>query len=103
MLINSNAKIYTCPIIYQEILQGIRDDRNFRKTKFYLSALDMVKTDLMTAADYAIDMYRTLRKKGITVRKPQDCLIASYAIIENLSLLHNDHDFDSISTVFALK
>jgi hypothetical protein len=101
-LINRNAKIFICPVIYQEILQGIRDDRDFRKTKYFISALNMVKTNQMTAIDHAVNMYRILRKNGVTIRKPQDCLIASYAIIENLTLLHNDRDFDSISTMFAL-
>jgi hypothetical protein len=38
----------------------------------------MIETDLMDATHYAIDLYRHLRKKGITIRKPVDCLIASY-------------------------
>ncbi|MCL2220255.1 MAG: PIN domain-containing protein [Chitinispirillia bacterium] len=101
-LLNSDAAIFICPAIYQEILHGIRDDRKFRQIKFFISDMEMLKTDLMTVTDHAVNIYRTLRKKGITIRKSQDCLIASYAMIENLALLHNDRDFDSISSVFTL-
>jgi len=57
----------------------------------------------MTVTDCAIDLYRSLRKKGITVRKPYDCLIASYAILEDLFLLHNDSDFKQMENNCKLK
>ncbi|MFC1462937.1 PIN domain-containing protein [Verrucomicrobiota bacterium] len=47
--------------------------------------------------------YRALRKKGVTVRKPVDCMIASVAIEHGLSLLHNDRDFDHIAKYSKLK
>jgi predicted nucleic acid-binding protein len=57
----------------------------------------------MTAADYAVDLYRNLRKKGITIRKPYDCLIASYAILEDVFLLHNDFDFRQMENNCKIK
>jgi predicted nucleic acid-binding protein len=44
----------------------------------------------------AANLYRNLRIKGITIRKPNDCLIASYAIKNNVLLLHDDKDFQFI-------
>jgi predicted nucleic acid-binding protein len=41
------------------------------------------------------DNFRLLRKKGITVRKTIDVLIATFCISKNLPLLHSDKDFDS--------
>ena len=38
--------------------------------------------------------YRTLRHKGITVRKTIDCLIATFVIERGYTLLHSDRDFD---------
>jgi predicted nucleic acid-binding protein len=39
------------------------------------------------------DNYRQLRKKGITIRKTADVIIASFCIENNLPLLFSDKDF----------
>jgi predicted nucleic acid-binding protein len=57
----------------------------------------MIKIDLMDITNYAIGLYRHLRKKGITIKKSVDCLIASYAILEDMYILHNDSDFTQIA------
>jgi predicted nucleic acid-binding protein len=44
-----------------------------------------------------------LRKAGVTIRKSNDCLIAAYAILGDLYLLHKDRDFEEISKQFNLK
>ncbi len=49
------------------------------------------------------EMYRTLRQKGITIRKPVDCMIASTAIEYNIHLLHNDRDFIPIEQHCGLR
>ena len=102
-LIEEDNNICICPIIYQEILQGVRDDKTFTKIKSILQNVTMINTPIMTVADYAIDLYRGLRKKGITIRKPYDCLIASYAILEDIYLLHNDSDFRQMENNCKLK
>ena len=63
----------------------------------------MVDIDVMYATNYAVDLYRQLRKKGITIRKSVDCLIASYAILTDMYLLHNDKDFEYIAKESRLK
>jgi predicted nucleic acid-binding protein len=102
-LIEEDNNICICPIIYQEVLQGIRDDRTFTEIKSILQNVIMISTPIMTVADHAIDLYRSLRKKGITIRKPYDCLIASYAILEDIYLLHNDSDFSQMENNSKLK
>jgi predicted nucleic acid-binding protein len=57
--------------------------------------LGMISQDI--AITSAIN-YRTLRAKGITVRKTIDCLIATFCIENALTLLHTDRDFDSFET-----
>jgi predicted nucleic acid-binding protein len=99
---NDNA-IYLCPVVYQEILQGIRDDKTFERIKFILRQYRMIDMDLMYVTDHAIGLYRYLRKKGITIRKSIDCLIASYAILADMYLLHNDSDFTQIASGSKLK
>jgi predicted nucleic acid-binding protein len=55
------------------------------------------------ATDYAIDLYRQLRKKGKIIRKSVDCLIASYALLNDMYILHNDRDFIEIASGSKLK
>jgi predicted nucleic acid-binding protein len=102
-LIEEENNICICPIIYQEVLQGVRDDKTFTEIKRILQNITMINTPIMTVADHAIDLYRGLRKKGITIRKPYDCLIASYAILEDIYLLHNDSDFTQMVNNSKLK
>ena len=44
-----------------------------------------------------------LRQKGITIRKANDCLIASICIDNNIPLFHNDKDFNNIAKHTSLK
>ena len=101
--INSNDIIYICPTIYQEILQGIRNDNTFEDIKNILQDFNMLKFNIMNLTNLAIEIYRKLRKTGITIRKSNDCLIAAYAILGDLYLLHKDRDFEEISNQFNLK
>ncbi|MDR3049518.1 MAG: PIN domain nuclease [Elusimicrobiota bacterium] len=102
-LIDSGAGICLCPIIYQEILQGIKDDNIFNDVKSILSSYPMLNTDILKITDLSINLYRTLRKQGITIRKSVDVLIAAYAVSENAYLLHKDRDFAQISASSGLK
>ena len=47
--------------------------------------------------------YRLLRRKGITVRKTIDSLIATYCIESEHELLHNDGDFGGYEKHLGLK
>jgi predicted nucleic acid-binding protein len=102
-LIENNKQFYICPVIYQEVLQGIRDDKLFDKIKKILLKRNMVDINIMEVTNKAVDIYRALRKKWITIRKSIDCLIASYAIIGKMYLLHKDTDFAEIAKEFKLK
>ena len=102
-LILNDFPIYLCPIIYQEILQGIREEKVFAQMKTVLQQYRILNLDLMYVTNHAVDLYRHLRKKGITIRKSVDCLIASYAIIANMHILHNDNDFTQIAKESKLK
>ncbi|MBL0381051.1 MAG: PIN domain-containing protein [Desulfofustis sp. PB-SRB1] len=51
----------------------------------------------------AAQLYRTLRKHGVTIRTPVDCLISAVAIEHECRLLHNDRDFDTIAHHSTLK
>ncbi|GHV31798.1 ribonuclease VapC [Spirochaetia bacterium] len=95
--------IYLCPVIFQEVLQGIKDDKTFSEVKYFLSNVRMIDIDIMEATNHAVNLYRQLRKKGKTIRKSVDCLIASYALLNDMYILHNDRDFIEIASGSELK
>ena len=94
--LETNEKIYLCPIIIQEILQGISNDNQSRKIKKYLMCFRILNDDSLESAIGAVKIYRNLRKKGISIRKSNDCLIAHYALKYSLKIIHDDRDFDMI-------
>jgi predicted nucleic acid-binding protein len=67
---------------------------NLVKIKKNLDRLLCLQIDAKEAAFGAAELCRNLRKKGITIRKPNDCLIAFYAISFDVESVHNDSDFD---------
>ncbi|HVW96605.1 MAG TPA: PIN domain-containing protein [Mucilaginibacter sp.] len=89
--------ITTCPVIIQEVLQGVVHDTEFKKVSSSFRALTPLTGDPYELAHDAAVLYREIRKKGFTVRKPNDCLIASYAIKNTVKLLHDDKDFNFIA------
>jgi predicted nucleic acid-binding protein len=94
--LENDLPIYICPIIIQEILQGIKSDKEYKQVKDYLFALNVLNDDAIESALGAVKIYRKLRQKGITVRKSNDCLIAYYSMKYSLKILHKDRDFDNI-------
>ena len=100
-IIEHREDICICGIILAEVLQGIRNDIEFRKTKELLNTLIFLPMQY-TVFLRSAEIYRKLRKKGITVRKPLDCMIASVAIENNIPLLHNDKDFQPIEKYCGL-
>ena len=103
-LLIKRQKIHTCPTIYQEVLQGIRQDSEFQRISADFLTYDfLVFSDPISAAEEAAFIYRTCRKKGVTIRKANDCLIAHYALYFQVPLLHHDSDFNQIASVFPLQ
>ena len=86
-----------------EVLRGIRDDNTFYDVKETLLNFSILDTDLMEVRNNAINIYRNLRKKGITIRKQNDCIIASYAILNNMQIFHKDSDFELMANETKLK
>lgn len=89
-------------LILCEVLQGVRDDlaaKAVERELLKLEVFDMSGTDL--ARDAARN-YRTLRARGHTVRRTIDCLIATFCIREQHSLIHRDRDFDPFEKFLEL-
>ncbi len=80
-------------LILTEVLQGFKSDADYKTAKQLLSALSIFE---MLGAEQAVksaENFRALRKRGITVRKTADVIIATYCIEARHSLLFADKDF----------
>ena len=87
------GRIGMLDIILLEILRGFRRDDEYQRVKERLSVLPFFQTlDKQSVVEYA-DFYRSLRKRGITVRKQNDVIIAGFCIRSGLPLLFADKDF----------
>lgn len=92
------------PLTYLEVLQGTRTEKDYRTVKSYLEThrfygLRNEKESYAAAAR----IYFDCRRKGITINSTVDCLIAQTAIENDLTLLHNDVDFELMRRVAPLK
>ena len=102
-LIEEEEDISITEIILTEILQGIKDDENFRRTKNYLLEFPLQKPKGIETYLKAAKIFRDCRKKGKTIRKTVDCIIAAICIENDLTLLHKDGDFDVMETCAGLR
>lgn len=101
-LILKNENICICGIVITEVLQGIKNDKEFNKTKILLECLVFLPMSYTTFIKSA-QLYRALRKNGITIKRVMDCLIATVAIENDIPILHNDKDFVLIESQSKLK
>ena len=90
-----DADLAICDAISMEILAGARDDHHLSQLRGLLNRSTMLPT---TPADFdeAAALYRICRRRGETVRKLIDCLIAAVAIRAGAELLHADVDFAAL-------
>jgi predicted nucleic acid-binding protein len=90
-------------VVLLEVLQGARNEKHARLLERWLREFEIVP---MLGADQAVraaQNYRTLRSRGITVRKPNDLIIASFCMERGYRLLHRDRDFLPIAKHLGLK
>lgn len=95
--------VFICPLIIQEILQGIRNNDDYLEVKTSILSLEILTIEQIESSIGAADLYRSLRKKGVTIKKSNDCMIAYYSIYFGIHLLHKDRDFDLIAKHSELK
>ena len=97
-------EVVTCLPVIQEVLQGFRDERAYQTARDAMHALPIVAAPLSAqVVDQAIDLYRSARRAGFTVRSGVDCLIAACALRHSLTVLHHDRDFDLLAKISALE
>jgi predicted nucleic acid-binding protein len=99
----SNVPVVIGDLILTEVLQGFRSNKDYETAKTFLNALPFRQMGGYDVAIQSAQNYRLLRKAGVTVRKTIDIIIATFCIMEGLTLLHDDRDFDPMVSYFSLK
>jgi len=81
-------------VILCEVLQGMGDEASFQRLLREFRNFAVFETGGAALAVAAARNFRVLRRRGCTVRKTIDCLIATFCLIHGYALLHRDRDFD---------
>jgi hypothetical protein len=85
-----------------EVLQDLESEHAAREVEDLLRRFEIVPMagDLIAVA--AARNFRSLRRRGITVRKTIDLLIGTWCIENRRALLHNDSDFHPMARYLGL-
>jgi predicted nucleic acid-binding protein len=103
-ILDSTIPFGISPLIFLEVLQGTRTEKDYATVKSYLETQRFFGLlDEKESYAAAARIYFDCCRKGITINSTVDCLIAQTAIENNLTLLHNDADFDRMRKVAPLK
>jgi len=90
-------------LILCEVLQGVRNDPALERVRADLMRFQIFATGGSDLAITAAQNYRTLRRRGFTIRKTIDCWIATFCLFSGHALLHRDRDFDVFESVLGLQ
>ena len=99
----STRRLALTDLILGEVLQGCPDDARFDAMRSRLSSFYVFSTGGVPLALAAARNYRTLRARGRTVRGTIDNWIATYCLMNDHQLVHNDRDFDHYEEVLGLR
>jgi hypothetical protein len=90
-------------LILCEVLQGVRNDKDFLALKKQLFEFNVFASGGAQMAEAAAMNFRELRKRGITIRKTIDCWIGTFCLLKGHALLHRDKDFDGFENQLGLR
>jgi hypothetical protein len=90
-------------VILVEVMQGFRTDQDVATARQLFRSLALLPMLGGSNAWKAAENVRQLRRKGITVRKTMDGIIATACIEANLPLLFSDRDFHPYVEHFGLE
>jgi predicted nucleic acid-binding protein len=100
-IIDNDIPYGICNYVYQELLQGSRNEQEFKLLKEYLNTLPFYELRYgKQSFENAALIYINCRKKGITIESTIDLIITEIALENNLYILHDDIDFLHISKVY---
>ena len=96
-------RIITGDIIITEFLQGFRNEKDYQAAKKIMDSLEYHDFLGKEMAILATQNFRILWKRGVTIRKTIDVIIATFCIENGFELIHNDRDFDPMERFLGLK
>ncbi len=103
-IINQQIPFGITSVIYQEILQGAKNEKEYATLNRYLSTQRFFyPQNPVDSYAAAARIFYTCRIKGVTIRSTIDCLIAQIALEHELLLLHNDKDFTAMAPLIGLR
>lgn len=100
-LVDSTAAIGD--LILLEVLQGFRSDKEYKRAQRALNQLDQYELLGHGMVLKCAENYRSLRKRGITIRRTNDVIIATFCIEYDMPLLFADRDFKPFVEHLGLK
>jgi predicted nucleic acid-binding protein len=90
-------------LMLAEVLQGFVDDATFRRALALFEPVPVLAIGGRDIAVQAARNFRSLRARGVTVRKTIDTLIATRCIHDGLPMLFSDRDFDPFVSHLGLR
>src|SRR5437870_6186493 len=101
-LVENDAPLALVDLVYCEVLQGIRDDDIYSRTRASLLAHPILRPRGIETFETAANLYRTARRRGLTIRRSVDSLIAATCLETGAGIYHNNRDFDALARVSDL-
>ena len=95
-LIEGDDDVCTCGVVVAEVLQGIRSERSRREVEDLFGQMTLLEAPGLAPYVRAASLYRSLRRRGVTVRSTIDCLVAVLAEEHGCALLARDRDLSAI-------
>jgi predicted nucleic acid-binding protein len=102
-LLKDGAPLALTDVIFTEILQGFRHERDAQRVEKHLRAFPVIRLQDLDDFALAAKLYRKARRAGITIRKTLDCLIAAPCVRNGIPILHADEDFDRLASCTDLE
>jgi predicted nucleic acid-binding protein len=96
-------RIVVGDLILCEVLMGVPNERQATRTEELLRDFLILPMTNDLLASQAGRHFRTLRAKGVTVRKTIDLLIGTFCLHHGHQLLHRDRDFDAMEQHLGLR
>jgi len=103
LLDDGHTRLIVPDLVLYEVLRGFRSERAMRQARLLLQTLSVEPCCDPAVALAAIEHYRHLRARGITIRSSIDVLVAAFCIERDYLLLHNDRDYDAIASHRGLR
>jgi predicted nucleic acid-binding protein len=97
-----HAEIIVGDLMLSEVLQGLDSESAARRVEGLLRRFEIVPMAGGAIAVAAARNFRSLLRRGVTIRKTIDLLIGTWCIENHVPLLHNDSDFRPMARYLGL-